>query len=154
MASQCLTSTGFSILFCTIFSSKTKLGLQLYSCFFFFFLQEKNLYTNVFWYLLIEIFTLLYINSVTICKRIYFLPFLNLLFRSNFSLDLNFFKIKDSHTHTHTKCKAHSVSRGQEFTTGYQGWNGYKLQIGRRLGQHCWPEADKTGGGGEQPAEH
>ena len=31
MGSQRLTSTGFSKLFCTFFSSETKLGLQLYS---------------------------------------------------------------------------------------------------------------------------
>lgn len=37
---QHLTSTGFSNLFCKFFSSKTKLGLQLYPCF----LQGKSLY--------------------------------------------------------------------------------------------------------------
>lgn len=38
---QHLTSTGFSNLFCKFFSSKTKVGLQLYPCF----LQGKSLYT-------------------------------------------------------------------------------------------------------------
>lgn len=41
VGSQRLTSTGFSKLFCTFFSSKTKLGLQLYPRF----LQGKSLYT-------------------------------------------------------------------------------------------------------------
>lgn len=41
VGSQHLTSTGFSKLFCTFFSSETKLGLQLYPCSW----QGKSLYT-------------------------------------------------------------------------------------------------------------
>lgn len=51
---QRLTSTGFSKLFCTFFSSETKLGLQLYPRF----LQGKSLYIQLdtFWFFLIENF--------------------------------------------------------------------------------------------------
>lgn len=56
VGSQRLTSTGFSKLFCTFFSSETKLGLQLYPRF----LQGRAfIQLDTFWFFLIENFNCL-----------------------------------------------------------------------------------------------